>query len=181
MGDLFPLKCRDRYAHAIARGATILVEVAGYGFSSNGTSEISQPNADGEYRAMERALKDTGLFVSMLDPGTQGDILRGNLLSYKGALFENIVADILGKMERKLYYYHKDSGLELDFLIRYQGECVPVECKAVSGNAQSLKTVMKHPEKYNVHHALKFGDYNIGRNGGILTLPMYMAFLITEI
>lgn len=126
-------------------------------------------------------LADTGLFVSMLDPGTQGDILRGNLLSYKGALFENIVADILGKMERKLYYYHKESGLELDFLIRHHGECVPVECKAVTGKAQSLKTVMKHPEKYNVHHALKFGDYNIGRNGGILTLPMYMAFLITEI
>ena len=119
--------------------------------------------------------------------GADAFALNGAFLGY-GVDYEllgketaNIVADILGKMGRKLYYFHKDGGLELDFLIRYQGECVPVECKAVTGNAQSLRTVMKHPEKYNVHHALKFGDYNIGRNGGILTLPMYMAFLITEI
>lgn len=126
-------------------------------------------------------LADTGLFISMLDPGTQGDILLGNLQSYKGALFENIVADILGKMGRKLYYFHKDSGLELDFLIRYSGECVPIECKASTGNAKSLRTVMSHPEKYSVTHAFKLGDYNVGRSADVLTLPMYMAFLLTKI
>lgn len=126
-------------------------------------------------------MADTGLFISMLDPGTQGDILLGKLQSYKGAIFENIVADILGKMGRKLYYFHKESGLELDFLIRYHGECVPVECKATTGNAKSLQTVMNHPEKYSVAHAIKLGDYNVGRSGGVLTLPMYMAFLLSAI
>lgn len=126
-------------------------------------------------------MADTGLFVSMLDPGTQGDILLGKLQSYKGAIFENIVADILGKMGRKLYYFHKDSGLELDFLIRYRGECVPIECKATTGNAKSLQMVMNHPEKYNVAHAIKLGDYNVGRSGGVLTMPMYMVFLLNEI
>ncbi|MBS7376346.1 MAG: DUF4143 domain-containing protein [Muribaculaceae bacterium] len=48
------------------------------------------------------------------------NILAGDLLSYKGAIFENLVADIFGKMERKLYYYHKDGGAELDFLMRYK-------------------------------------------------------------
>jgi len=57
----------EEYEHAIARRATILAEVAGYGFSSNGTENISQPNADGEYRAMERALKDAGLTASDID------------------------------------------------------------------------------------------------------------------
>lgn len=57
----------EEYEHAIARGATILAEVAGYGFSSNGTSEISQPNADGEYRAMERALKDANMNPDDID------------------------------------------------------------------------------------------------------------------
>lgn len=126
-------------------------------------------------------LSDTGLFISMLDPGTQGDILLGNLFSYKGAIFENIIADILGKMGRNLYYYHKDGGVELDFLIRYKGECVPIECKAVSGNAKSLRTVMSHPEKYHISHAIKLGDYNIGQVSGILTLPMYMAFLLQDL
>ena len=124
-------------------------------------------------------MADTGLFVSMLDDGTQSDILQGNLMSYKGAIFENIVADIFGKMGRKLYYFHKNDGLEIDFVTRYKGECVLVECKATTGNAKSLKTLLKHPEKYHVSNAFKFGgDYNVGRSGSILTLPLYMAFLM---
>lgn len=121
---------------------------------------------------------DCGLFVSMLEDGTQYDILQGNLYGYKGAIFENLIADIFNKMGRKLYYFHKDSGLEVDFLIRYHGECVPVEVKAHTGNTKSTKTILRHPEKYHVHQAIKLGDYNLGRNGQILTLPLYMAFLL---
>ena len=126
-------------------------------------------------------MADTGLFVSMLDEGTQSDILQGRLYGYKGAIFENLMADILGKMGRKLYYYQKTDSIEIDFVIRYKGECVPIECKAVNGNAKSMRTLLNHPEKYHVSHALKFGDYNIGRNGSLLTLPMYLAFLVTEL
>lgn len=126
-------------------------------------------------------MADCGLFASMLEDGTQFDILRGNLYGYKGAIFENLVADIFAKMGRKLYYFRKDSGLELDFLIRYRGECVPVEVKAVTGNAKSLKTVLKHPEKYHVNNAIKLGDYNVGRTDKILTLPLYMTYLLREV
>ena len=121
---------------------------------------------------------DTGLFVSMLEDGTQFDILQGDLYGYKGAIFENLIADIFTKMGRKLYYFHKDSGLEVDFVIRYQGECTLVEVKARSGNVKSTKTILNHPEKYHVSHAIKLGDYNIGKNGPLLTLPLYMAFLL---
>ncbi|MDO4437940.1 MAG: AAA family ATPase [Eubacteriales bacterium] len=123
---------------------------------------------------------DCGLFVSMLEDGTQYDILQGNLHGYKGAIFENLIADILGKMNRKLYYFHKDSGLEVDFVIRYQGQCTLLEVKAATGNTKSTKTILKHPEKYHVNSAIKLGDYNVGRNDQILTLPLYMAFLLTK-
>lgn len=126
-------------------------------------------------------MRDMGLFVSMLEDGTQYDILQGNLFGYKGAIFENLIADIFSKMGRKLYYYHKDSGMEVDFVIRYKGECVPVEVKAMSGNVKSTKTILHHPEKYHVYHAIKLGDYNVGRNGQILTLPLYMAFLLRSV
>lgn len=126
-------------------------------------------------------MADTGLFVSMLDDGTQADILQGRLNSYKGAIYENAMADMLGKMGRKLYYYHKPDSIEIDFVMRYKGECVPLECKARTGNAKSMQTLLKHPEKYHVYHALKLGDYNIGRNDALLTLPFYMAFLLTDI
>lgn len=126
-------------------------------------------------------MTDIGLLISMLEEGTQSSILEGNLFSYKGAIFENLVADIFGKMGRKLYYYHKDSGVELDFVMRYKGRCIPVECKARTGNAKSMRTVLNHPEKYHVESAIKLGDYNIGHKDDMLTLPMYMAFLLTEV
>ena len=126
-------------------------------------------------------MADTGLFISMLDEGTQSDILQGNLFGYKGAIYENVVADILGKMGRKLYYFHKTDGIEIDFMMRYKGECTPLECKARTGNAKSLSTLLKHPEKYHVYHALKLGDYNVGREGALLTLPLYMGFLLTKV
>ena len=126
-------------------------------------------------------MADTGLLVSMLDDGTQGDILQGNLWTYKGAVYENLVADILGKMGRKLYYYQKESGLEIDFVMRYKGECTLLECKANTGNAKSVKTILSHPDKYHVNVAIKLGDYNIGRSEQLLTLPLYMAFLLSDL
>lgn len=125
-------------------------------------------------------MRDTGLFVSMLEEGTQFDILQGRLYGYKGAIFENLIADIFTKMGRRLYYYRKDSGLEIDFVIRYHSECVLVEVKASTGNTKSTKTILQHPDKYHVHRAVKLGDYNIGEKGGVLTLPLYMAFLLNE-
>lgn len=126
-------------------------------------------------------MRDCGLFISMLEDGTQFDVLQGNLARYKGAIFENLIADMFTKMGRKLYYFHKNSGLEVDFVIRYKGECTLVEVKASSGNTKSTKTILGHPEKYHVNSAIKLGDYNVGRNGEILTLPLYMAFLLTEV
>ena len=125
-------------------------------------------------------MADTGLFVSMLEPGTAADILKGNLLGYKGAIFENLVADIFGKMGRKLYYFRKDSGLEIDFVERYKGQSTLVEVKASNGNTKSTKTILDHPEKYHVTQAIKFGDVNIGVGKGMLILPQYMAFLLDE-
>jgi len=123
---------------------------------------------------------DTGLFISMLEDGTQFDVLKGNLYAYKGAIFENLIADIFTKMQRKLYYYHKDSGLEIDFVTRYMGECTLVEVKATTGNTKSSKTILKHPEKYHVNRCIKLGDYNVGETDKVLTLPTYMCFLLTE-
>ncbi len=123
---------------------------------------------------------DPGLFLSMLEEVTPFEILQGNISVYKGAVFENLVAGVFHKMGKRLYYFHKDSGLELDFVIHYNGRVVPVEVKATTGNAKSLRVVLNHPEKYHVTQAFKLGDYNIGRSGEVLTLPLYMAFLLNS-
>ena len=56
----------EDYEHAIARGATILAEVCGYGFSSNGGG-ISQPSSEGSFIAMQRALDDAGMTADEID------------------------------------------------------------------------------------------------------------------
>lgn len=124
---------------------------------------------------------DIGILISMLDYGTQQDILRGNLMGYKGAIYENLMADFLCKSGQKLYYFRKDSGLEIDFLVRYDGECVLVEVKANTGKAKSMNTVLKNKDTYHVNHAFKLGNYNIGRVGAVLTIPLYMGFLLKDI
>lgn len=123
---------------------------------------------------------DIGILMGMLDYGTQADILRGNLLGYKGAIYENLMADFLCKSEQKLYYFHKDSGLEIDFLVRFFGECVLIEVKAKTGKAKSMNTVLKNKNVYHVNKGFKLGQYNVGREGDILTIPLYMGFLITD-
>lgn len=123
---------------------------------------------------------DIGILMAMLNYGTQIDILKGNLLGYKGAIFENLMADFLCKSGQKLYYFHKESGLELDFLVRLKGECVVLEVKAKAGKAKSMTTVLKNKDVYHVNNAIKLGQYNVGREGDVLTIPLYMGFLIQD-
>ena len=56
----------EDYDHAMARGAKILAEVVGYGFSSNG-SGISQASDEGSVVAMQRALADAAMKPSDID------------------------------------------------------------------------------------------------------------------
>ena len=146
---------------------------------------VSMPQLPLDGNAIQEIFKvymtDTGLFVSMLEDGTQYDILQGNLYGYKGAIYENLMADIFTKMGRKLYYFHKNSGLEIDFVTRYKGEVILIEVKASTGNAKSVKTILSNPEKYHISSAIKLGNYNVGRNQTILTIPLYMGFLLTEL
>ena len=123
---------------------------------------------------------DIGILVAMLDYGTQADILKGNLLGYKGAVFENLMADFLCKSGQRLYYFHKDSGLELDFLVRLNGECVVLEVKARTGKSKSMATVLRNKDVYHVNSAIKLGQYNVGRDGEVLTIPLYMGFLVKD-
>lgn len=125
-------------------------------------------------------MRDSGLFVSMLEKGTSGEILSGNLGGYKGAIFENIVADAFSKMDRKLYYFHKDSGLEVDFIMKYKGDLTLVEVKASNGNTKSSKTILNDKKHYQVNRMIKLCDSNIGDDGTILTLPYYMTFMLTD-
>lgn len=121
---------------------------------------------------------DSGLFVAMLEKGTANNILNDDLRIYKGAIFENIVAEALIKLGKKLYYFSKSSGLEIDFVTKFQNELTLIKVKAKNGNAKSLREILENKEKYDVKHGIKLIDGNIGYSKNIFTIPLYMAFLI---
>lgn len=84
----------EDYDHAVARGANILAEVVGYGFSSNGTPVISQPSDEGCLRAMSRAMEDAGVKPSDID------YINAHATSTKqGDMFEAIALDKLFRGE----------------------------------------------------------------------------------
>ena len=160
-------------------GSIQWLEDAGIACRCYNTSITGLPmEGNAEDNVFKLYICDIGLLVEMLGHGTRADILQGNLGGFKGAIYENLTADFLHKKGAALYYFHKDSGLELDFLVRMKGECVPLEVKAKSAQSKSASTVLKYPEKYGVRNIIKFGDYNVGRSGGLLTLPSYMQFLL---
>ena len=122
-------------------------------------------------------MKDTGLLMAMLEDGSQEDIIDGNLGIYKGAIYENIIADIFTKLGKKLYYFEHNSTIEMDFFIRYEKEATAIEVKsAMNTKSKSLNTLM---EKWNVSKAIKLSTKNIsiGQNN-IINLPIYMAIFL---
>ena len=122
-------------------------------------------------------VQDSGLFVAMLEKGCAAKILSGDLGFYKGAIYENIVADCFSKQGRNLYYFRKDSGLEIDFVETIAGETALIEVKATSGQAKSAKTVLQN-ENYEVNICYKFSENNVGVVGKIVTLPYYMTIFL---
>ena len=121
---------------------------------------------------------DIGISTSMYGIETISAINSGNLGYAKGALYEALVADSLYKAEVDVFYFAKESGLEIDFVICYDGDSYLVEAKAKNGNAKSAKTVMNNEEHYGKTKLLKIGDYNVGMINDIITIPHYMTFLI---
>lgn len=121
---------------------------------------------------------DIGMMISQCGYDTIKAIMQSSLGMNKGYIYEAAIADSLYKANIPLYYFAKNSGLEIDFVISYQGHSTLIEAKAKTGNTKSSKTVMSHPEHYGETRLIKFGDYNIGFENNILTLPYYLAFLL---
>lgn len=121
-------------------------------------------------------MRDTGLLVAMLEDGSQKDILDGNLGIYKGAIYENIIADIFTKNAKKLYYFCVPNRIEIDFFIRKDGKATAVEVKS-SENTKS-KSMISIINNYGVECGIKLSAKNIGSVDNISSIPLYMAMFL---
>lgn len=125
---------------------------------------------------------DTGLLIASLDEEAQEDLRANkNLGVYKGALYENFVAEAFIKQGLGLYYYKKESAtLEEDFFVRTKDELVPVEVKANNNRSRSLRKLISSDSYSDIHWGIKLADSNVGIEDGICTFPYFCTFLLKK-
>lgn len=124
--------------------------------------------------------KDTGLLVASLDDEAQEDLRANkNLGTYKGAIYENIVGDMLVKQGYQLFYYHSENpSIEMDFFVRDADSLIPVEVKAKDAATASLNKLLSSDKYPDIKYGIKLGYKNIGYNGKFYTFPYFLAFLL---
>ena len=125
---------------------------------------------------------DTGLLVSSLDEEAQEDLrVNKNLGVYRGALYENFVAEAFVKQGLGLFYYKKEnSTLEEDFFVRTQNDLIPVEVNSNRNRSKSLSSLIKNKNYSDISYGIKLGDFNVGYANDIYTFPYFCAFKMKE-
>ena len=123
---------------------------------------------------------DTGLLIGSLDEEVQEDLRNNeNMNTYKGALYENIVSDMLVKEGYNLYFYKDDSKkIEMDFMIRDKDSLIPIEVKANNNATISLNNLINNKQYADIKYGIKLCNKNIGFNGKFYTFPYFLTFLL---
>lgn len=123
--------------------------------------------------------QDTGLLIASLDEEAQDDLrINKNLGTYKGALYENVVADMLRKQGYNLFFFRNEkSTIEIDFVVRDMSSLVPIEVKSGNNKARSLEK-LTNGSVPDIKYGIKLSDQNIGFNGNYYTIPYFMGFMI---
>lgn len=123
---------------------------------------------------------DTGLLIASLDDEAQEDLRKNqNFNTYKGAIYENIIGDMLVKEGYDLFFYKSEKGnIEMDFFIRDRNSLIPVEVKANDNSTISLNYLIESNKYKDIKYGIKLCNKNIGFNGKFYTFPYFMTFLL---
>ena len=123
---------------------------------------------------------DTGLLIGSLDEEVQMDLRNNeNLNTYKGALYENIISDMLVKAGFDLYFYKDDSKkIKMDFFVRDTTSLIPIEVKANDNATISLNQLINSNQYKDIKYGIKLCNKNIGFNGKFYTFPYFLTFLL---
>ena len=144
--------------------------------------ELPELPIKGNYNPTEYKIyyRDTGLLIASLDEEAQVDLRQNkNFNAYKGAIYENIVGDMLVKQGYELFYYKNEkSTVEMDFFIRDADSLVPVEVKAQDNATTSLKNLIEKEKYADIHYGIKLCVKNIGFNGKFYTFPYFCTFML---
>lgn len=123
---------------------------------------------------------DTGLLVASLDEESSYDLRNNkNFNTYKGALYENIVGDMLKKSGYDLYFYRSDdSTIEVEYILRDADSLIPVDVKAKDGKPKSMIYLIESEKYSDIKYGIKLAEKNIGFTNGYYTFPYFLTFLL---
>lgn len=126
-------------------------------------------------------LSDVGMLTTMYGRATKIKILNGDKDINNGALYENAVAQELYAHGYKPYYFNSKKQGELDFLIEYHGEILPIEVKSGKGYTvhSALNNVLSN-EDYGIKQAVVFANCNVTINEKIVYYPIYFCMFLQE-
>lgn len=125
-------------------------------------------------------LNDVGLLRRKTDLDSKV-VVEGNKLfqEFKGALTENYVLQTLIAIGLNPYYYTFDNRYEIDFIIQYKNEIIPIEVKSgESINNTSLK-VYNEINKPKVR--IRFSMKNLNKNDNLINIPLFMVEYLKEL
>ena len=125
-------------------------------------------------------LMDTGLLVGSLDEEASNDLrLNKNFDTYKGGIYENMIADMLRKSGYDLYFYKNDEGTrEVEFFVRDENNLIPIDVKASDGKMKSVKALIEDESIKDINFGIKLAEKNIGFSNNIYTFPYFLTFLL---
>ena len=123
---------------------------------------------------------DTGLLVASLDEESSKDLRNNkNFNTYKGAIYENIVGDMLKKSGYNLYFYKNEDGTqEVEFFVRDANNLIPIDVKATDGKVKSIKSFIEDKNIKDINFGIKLAEKNIGFENNIYTFPYFLTFLL---
>ena len=123
---------------------------------------------------------DTGLLVASLDEESSKDLRNNkNFNTYKGAIYENIVGDMLKKSGYNLYFYKNEDGTqEVEFFVRDAKHLIPIDVKATDGKVKSIKSFIEDKNIKDINFGIKLAEKNIGFENNIYTFPYFLTFLL---
>ena len=137
-------------------------------------------------RLLKLFLNDVGLLCyRLLDTGIQNKILAKEKDINFGSIFENAVAQELnshGFTYNKLFYFSSKKQGEVDFLITYNGNILPIEVKSGKDYKRhvALDNLLRNKE-YDIKEGFIFGDFNFSADNKKIYYPIYMIGLLSNI
>jgi len=140
-------------------------------------NHLSGSLIDGRGTSFKLFMNDIGLLVNMLGKEYIYKIQNDELGMFKGALWEQLLAQMLNAKTQDLYYIRL-GDYEIDFLIQYNGNILPIECKS-GGNTKS-KSLKNYISKYTPTKAFKISMNNINISNDIVkAIPHYIFALLS--